>query len=73
MDEDLQHMEEMSVPSNLRLIVMELPYKFQGKWRAAACELQEHRGNRAMLGKNRSLTWVRKKIPNANALQMENV
>ncbi len=41
-------MEEMNVPSNLRLIVMKLPYKFREKWRAAACELQERRGNRAM-------------------------
>lgn len=46
--EDLQHMDEMNVPSNLWLITMKLPYKFWEKWRAAACELQECHGNRAM-------------------------
>lgn len=45
--EDLQQMEEMNVPSNLRLIVMKLPYKFREKWRAVACDLQEYHGNRA--------------------------
>ncbi|KAI2665729.1 CD180 antigen [Labeo rohita] len=46
--EDLQHMEDMNVPSNLRLIVIKLLYKFRERWRAAACELLEHQGNRAM-------------------------
>lgn len=46
--EDLQHMDEIIVPSNFRLIAMKLPYKFQEKWRAAACELQERCRYRAM-------------------------
>ncbi len=29
--EDLQHMEEMNVPSNLRLIMMKLSYKLRQK------------------------------------------
>ena len=46
--EDLQHMEEMNVPSNLRLMMMKLPYKLREKWRSVACDLQERRGYRAM-------------------------
>ncbi len=46
--EDLQHMEEMNVPSNLRLIMMKLSYKLREKWRSVAWELQERRGYRAM-------------------------
>ncbi|XP_056099936.1 uncharacterized protein LOC130078447 [Rhinichthys klamathensis goyatoka] len=46
--EDLQHMEELNVPSNLRLIMMKLPYKLREKWRSVAWELQERRGYRAM-------------------------
>ncbi len=41
--EDLQHMEEMNVPSNLRLIMMKLSYKLREKWRSVAWELQECR------------------------------
>ncbi len=46
--EDLQHMEEMNVPSNLRLIMMKLSYKLREKWRSVAWELQERRGYRVM-------------------------
>ncbi|CAM4608863.1 unnamed protein product [Leuciscus chuanchicus] len=46
--EDLQHMEELNVPSNLRLIMMKLPYKLREKWRSVTWELQERRGYRAM-------------------------
>ncbi len=34
--DNLQHIEEINVPSDLQLIVMKLLYKFQEKWRAAA-------------------------------------
>lgn len=44
MMESLQYMEEMNVPSNLRLITMTLPYKLRERWRAVACELQEATG-----------------------------
>lgn len=44
----LQHMEEMNVPSNLRLIATKLPYKLQERWRTVACELQENRGTRVI-------------------------
>ncbi|XP_076853974.1 uncharacterized protein LOC143509288 [Brachyhypopomus gauderio] len=46
--EDLQYLEEMNVPSNLRLMMMKLPYKMRERWRAVACDLQERRGTRAM-------------------------
>ncbi|XP_063058655.1 uncharacterized protein LOC134452219 [Engraulis encrasicolus] len=45
--EDLQHLEEMNVPSNLRLMMTKLPYKMREKWRTTAWELQEKRGSRA--------------------------
>lgn len=46
--EDLEHMEEMNVPSNLCLMMMKLPYKLREKWRTVAYELQENCGYRAM-------------------------
>lgn len=36
----------MNDSSNIRLIMIKLPYKLRERWRAAACELQEQRGYR---------------------------
>lgn len=38
------------MPSNLRNIVMKLPYKLREKWRSVACDLQEQNGCRAVSG-----------------------
>lgn len=43
----LTYMEEMNVASNMRIILLKLPYKLRDKWRDRACELQEQRGDRA--------------------------
>lgn len=41
------HMKELDMPSNMRSIIMKLPYKLREKWRAVACELQEQTDQRA--------------------------
>lgn len=38
----IQYMEELNIPSNMRQIVMKWPYKLQERWRLAACEIQDH-------------------------------
>lgn len=43
----LQYMDKINVASNLKRPVMKLLFKLREKWRIAACELQERRGNRA--------------------------
>lgn len=37
------YMKEFDLPSNLRNIVMKLPYKLRGKWKNVTCDLQEER------------------------------
>ena len=44
--ENLEYMEEMNVISNMRTILMKLPYRLREGWRKSACDLQEH-GRRA--------------------------
>lgn len=41
MMESLQYMADMNVPSNLKQLVMKLPYKLRERWKAATCDLQE--------------------------------
>ena len=36
------------MPSNLRTIVMKLPYKLREKWRSVACDIHEQTGRRAV-------------------------
>lgn len=45
--EHLMHMKELDLPSNMRSIILKLPYKLREKWRNVACDLQERRGDRA--------------------------
>lgn len=45
---EIQYMEELNIPSNMRLVVRKWPYKLRERWRSVACELQERRGYRAM-------------------------
>lgn len=42
------YMKELDLPSNMRMIVMKLPYKLREKWRVVAYELQEQNGHRAV-------------------------
>ncbi|XP_061731420.1 myosin-9-like [Nerophis ophidion] len=43
----LAYMEEMNV-SNMRNIILKLPYKLREQWRNKACDLQEKQGHRAI-------------------------
>lgn len=45
--EDVEFMEEMDNPTNMRIVVSKLPYKMREKWRNAAFEIKERRGHRA--------------------------
>lgn len=45
--EHLTYMEEMNVASNMKTILLKLPYRLRDKWRSRACQLQEQRGHRA--------------------------
>lgn len=41
-------MKELDLPSSMRSIILKLPYKMRESWRNVACDLQEHRGQRAL-------------------------
>lgn len=45
--EDVEFMEELDNPTNMRVVVSKLPYKLMEKWRTHAYEIQEIRGTRA--------------------------
>ncbi|XP_076839331.1 uncharacterized protein LOC143484479 [Brachyhypopomus gauderio] len=45
--EDIEFLEEMDNPTNLRTVISKLPYKMKERWRAEAFELKERRGRRA--------------------------
>lgn len=45
--EEIDYMEELEMPSNLKTIIMKLPYKLRENWRTVACELMERRKQRA--------------------------
>ncbi|KAL3975057.1 hypothetical protein ACER0C_023683 [Sarotherodon galilaeus] len=45
--EDVEFLEEMDNPTNLRTVISKLPYKTRERWRVEAFELQEKRGKRA--------------------------
>ena len=44
-----QDMEELDLPSNLKLIVSKLPYKLRERWRTVACDILEQRNTQARL------------------------
>lgn len=46
--EHIAYMKELDLPTNMRNIILKLPYKLRERWRTAACELQEKRGQRAL-------------------------
>ena len=45
--EDVQYMDELDNPTNMRVIISKLPYKLKEKWRGHAFEIQEKRNRRA--------------------------
>ncbi|KAL7848676.1 hypothetical protein SRHO_G00202990 [Serrasalmus rhombeus] len=45
--EDIELLEEMDNPTNLRTVLSKLPYKMKERWRTEAFELKERRGRRA--------------------------
>lgn len=45
--EDIEFLEEMDNPTNLRTVVSKLPYKLKERWRAEAYDMKEQRGRRA--------------------------
>ncbi|KAL1281782.1 hypothetical protein QQF64_000585 [Cirrhinus molitorella] len=44
--EDIEFLEEMDNPTNMRIVISKLPYKMKERWRAEAFELKERRGRR---------------------------
>lgn len=45
--EDIEFLEEMDNPTNLRALISKLPYKMKERWRTEAFNLKEQRGHRA--------------------------
>lgn len=45
---ELQHMQELDMPSNMRMVMTKLPYKFRERWRTTAHELLERQHRRAV-------------------------
>nr|XP_021329205.1 uncharacterized protein LOC110439111 [Danio rerio] len=45
--EDIEFLEEMDNPTNMRTVISKLPYKLKERWRVEAFELKERRGRRA--------------------------
>lgn len=45
--QDVNHLEELDNPTNLRVIVSKLPYKMRERWRVSAFDIQENSGRRA--------------------------
>lgn len=44
---DLEFMEEMNNPTNMRTVLSKLPYKLREKWRATAFDIQKMGRGRA--------------------------
>ncbi len=45
--EELQYLEELSMPANMRILIQKCPYKLREKWRTKASEICERTGRRA--------------------------
>ena len=45
--QDVDYMDEMDNPTNMRAILSKLPYKMRDRWRHKAFDIQEHRRRRA--------------------------
>nr|XP_055059768.1 uncharacterized protein LOC129443292 [Misgurnus anguillicaudatus] len=44
---DLQYMQELDMPTNMRTVILKLPFKFREKWRTTACDIMERQKRRA--------------------------
>ncbi|KAK0147978.1 hypothetical protein N1851_012345 [Merluccius polli] len=44
---DMEYLEEMNSPSNLRIVVSKLPFRLRERWRVIAFDIQEREGRRA--------------------------
>ena len=47
--EEMEHLEELDTVSNMRSIVLKLPYKLRERWRSKAYALQEERSRRVRI------------------------
>lgn len=45
--EELQYLEELNMPSNMKIVIQKLPYKLGKKWRVKACEILDRDNQRA--------------------------
>ncbi len=45
--DEFSYMQELNMPSNMKMVVMKLPYKLREQWRAKACEIMEYGQGRA--------------------------
>ncbi len=46
----LRNMDELNLPSNMRLLISKVPYKIKEKWRSHAFDIKERTGARATFG-----------------------
>jgi len=44
---DLQYMQELDMPTNMKAVILKLPFKLREKWRTAACDIMERQKRRA--------------------------
>lgn len=44
---DLQYMQELDRPTNMRAVILKLPFKLREKWRTTACDIMERPKQRA--------------------------
>lgn len=45
--EDVEYMDEMDNPTNMRIVMSKLPFKIRERWRNTAYDIKEQRGRRA--------------------------
>lgn len=45
--EELQYLEELNMPANMKTVIQKLPYKLREKWRVKACEILDRDNQRA--------------------------
>ena len=45
--EELQYLDELNMPANMKMMIQKLPYKLREKWRVRACEILDRDHKRA--------------------------
>lgn len=43
---DLHYLDELNMPTNMKILIQKLPYKLREKWRAKACDILEKKNKR---------------------------